>query len=71
MAVRVTGSFNIQTGDGVVQGISHRHCRVLQRGDGYGYSRLSTQGKNNFPLTSHNLPATVAPEGRFGYLTEI
>jgi len=39
VAVRATGSFNIQTGDAVVQGISHTYCRVLQRGDGYGYHR--------------------------------
>jgi hypothetical protein len=32
-----TGSFNVQTPDGTVQGISHRHCRLLQRSDGYGY----------------------------------
>lgn len=38
VAVRATGSFNIQTPTGVVQGVSHRHCRMLQRGDGYGYS---------------------------------
>ena len=38
VAVRASGSFNIQTAQGVVQGISHRHCRVLQRADGYGYS---------------------------------
>lgn len=38
VAIRATGSFNIQTPDGVVQGISHRHCRLLQRGDGYSYS---------------------------------
>ena len=37
VAVRATGSFNIQTGTEVVQGISHRHCQVLQRADGYGY----------------------------------
>ena len=37
VAVRATGSFNIQTGTEVVQGISHRYCRVLQRADGYGY----------------------------------
>lgn len=37
VAVRQTGSFNIQTAQGVVQGISHRHCRVLMRGDGYSY----------------------------------
>jgi 5-methylcytosine-specific restriction endonuclease McrA len=39
LAIRATGSFNIQTADGVVQGISHRHCTLLQRGDGYGYQQ--------------------------------
>jgi hypothetical protein len=38
VAVRATGRFNIQTAQGVVQGISYRHCRTVQRGDGYGYS---------------------------------
>jgi hypothetical protein len=38
VAVRATGSFNIQTDAGVIQGISHRYCALLQRGDGYGYS---------------------------------
>lgn len=38
VAVRATGSFNIQTGQGTVQGIHHRHCRVVQRADGYGYT---------------------------------
>ena len=42
VAVRATGSFNIQTPAGVVQGISHRHCRLLQRADGYGYSFNAT-----------------------------
>lgn len=37
VAVRRTGNFNIQIAQGVVQGISHRHCRLIQRGDGYGY----------------------------------
>lgn len=37
VAVRKTGSFNIQTEQGVVQGISHQHCTLIQRGDGYGY----------------------------------
>ena len=41
VAVRATGSFNIQTATGVVQGISHRHCRVMQRADGYGYSQVA------------------------------
>ncbi len=38
VAIRATGSFNIQTREGVVQGISHRHCRLLQRADGYSYT---------------------------------
>ncbi len=41
VAVRATGSFNIQTASAVVQGISHRHCRLIQRGDGYAYSLQS------------------------------
>jgi 5-methylcytosine-specific restriction endonuclease McrA len=42
VAVRATGSFNIQTHGQVVQGVAHRYCRVLQRADGYGYSRMAT-----------------------------
>ena len=37
VAIRASGSFNIQTEAGVVQGISWRHCHVLSRGDGYAY----------------------------------
>ncbi len=37
VAVRKTGSFNITTTAGTLQGISHKHCTVLQRGDGYQY----------------------------------
>ncbi len=37
VAVRATGNFNSQTAAGVVQRISHRHCRVIRRADGYGY----------------------------------
>jgi hypothetical protein len=42
VAVRATGSFNIQGAGGVVQGIAQRHCRLVQRSDGYGYSRIAT-----------------------------
>ncbi|MCW2917748.1 MAG: endonuclease domain protein [Actinomycetia bacterium] len=38
VAVRSTGSFNITTAAGLVQGINHRHLRLLQRADGYGYT---------------------------------
>jgi 5-methylcytosine-specific restriction endonuclease McrA len=37
-AVRASGYFNIQTAQHIIQGVSHRHCKLLQRADGYGYS---------------------------------
>lgn len=47
VAIRARGSFNIQTVAGVVQGIGHKHCHLIQRADGYGY----------FQQPSHNLPS--------------
>jgi hypothetical protein len=41
VAVRASGKFNIQRVGGVVQGIAHRHCRLVQRSDGYAYSRIT------------------------------
>lgn len=41
VAVRATGSFNIQSAGSVVQGIAHRYCRLIQRGDGYGYTTIA------------------------------
>jgi hypothetical protein len=38
VAVRSFGSFNITTTAGTVQGIHHRHCRLLHRSDGWNYS---------------------------------
>jgi hypothetical protein len=38
VAIRASRSFNIQTANGVVQGINAKHCELLARGDGYGYA---------------------------------
>ena len=38
VAVRKSGSFNIKTRGGTVQGISHRYCKLLLGADGYGYA---------------------------------
>ena len=38
VAVRSTGSFNISTSHGLVQGISHRYCTTVHGKDGYAYS---------------------------------
>lgn len=37
VAVRSTGSFNISTAIGLIQGISHKHCQKIHQKDGYGY----------------------------------
>jgi len=37
VAIRTSGSFNITTENGTVQGISYRYCHLLQRADGYNY----------------------------------
>ncbi|MFD3931539.1 RNA-guided endonuclease IscB [Streptomyces sp. NPDC058614] len=38
VAVRSSGSFNITTAQGTVQGIRHKRIRLLQRADGYAYT---------------------------------
>ncbi|CZQ80638.1 hnh endonuclease [Trichococcus palustris] len=38
VAVRKSGYFNIQSTGLVVQGVSYKHCRIIQRNDGYGYT---------------------------------
>lgn len=37
IATRATGSFNISTKDGLIQGISHKYCKSIHKKDGYSY----------------------------------
>lgn len=39
VAVRSSGSFNITAKDSTIQGIGYKHCRLLQKSDGYAYQR--------------------------------
>jgi hypothetical protein len=70
VAVRASGSFNVQTGRGVVQGISHKHCRLIQRADGYGYvlnpkdSNLKGAGTGCALHTALSLPGLKAEVSR-------
>jgi hypothetical protein len=50
VAVRASGSFNVQTLTGVVQGINVRHCIVVHRSDGYSY-----RGRASFPRINPGL----------------
>lgn len=38
VAIRASGNFNIQTLNGLVQGINYKYCNIITRSDGYGYS---------------------------------
>jgi len=38
LAVRTSGSFNIQTKSGLVQGISHKYCKMIHQKDGFAYT---------------------------------
>jgi hypothetical protein len=49
VAVRETGSFNIQTGCGTVQGIAHRFCRLIQPADGYAYGATKPRPRGLLP----------------------
>ena len=42
VAVRSTGSFNISTQQGLVQGIGHKYCQVVHQKDGYNYNFHAT-----------------------------
>lgn len=39
VAARATGSFNITTKHGTIQGVGHQYCRALHRSDGYSYQK--------------------------------
>jgi hypothetical protein len=58
VAIRTSGSFNISTSAGVVQGISHKYCSVVHAADGYSYPRPIKGGS---PL-SNKLPRIRAQE---------
>lgn len=54
VAVRASGNFNIQTTNGVVQGVKWKNCRLVQRSDGYHYpsnsKKTTTQEQRFLPV---------------------
>jgi len=38
VAVRASGNFNISTATETIQGINHKYCKTIQKGDGYAYA---------------------------------
>jgi hypothetical protein len=37
LATRKSGSFNISTSTGLVEGINYKYCTTIQKKDGYAY----------------------------------
>lgn len=68
VAVRASGSFTIPPGKEVVQGISYRHCTMVQRADGYGYSfnkdSLAVAGTGHASHAALSLPGMNAGVSR-------
>lgn len=58
VAVRATGSFNIQTSAGVVQGVGAKYCTIISRADGYSYTRSASL----IPLQPSSAQAGVSRE---------
>ena len=54
VAVRATGSFNITTKQGTIQGIGSRFCTSLHKCDGYSYG----QGRAPLPCPEKGTPAS-------------
>jgi len=57
VAVRATGSFNITTQAGTIQGISYKDCRLIQHRDGYMYQ--FKKGRSGIPPTAQ--PVGILP----------
>ncbi|GHO47267.1 hypothetical protein KSX_54300 [Ktedonospora formicarum] len=64
VAVRSTGSFNLTTEQGTIQGIRSRFCQPVHRSDGYGYRYGASfpLPQEGTPLSSPRLKGQGAPE---------
>ncbi len=64
--VRSSGSFNLKTKGGIVQGIGYRHCTLLQRSGGWGYEQRKEVG----PTARVVLSLPTAKAGGFSSHTQ-
>ena len=57
VAIRASGYFNIQTTNGVVQGVHSKNCRLVQHADGYHYFGHLSANLNSQTEEQRFLPA--------------
>ncbi len=67
VAIRASGSFNIQTGSRLIQGIHHRFCKLIQRADGYGYSWTKRALNKGDAGMGRSATATLSLPGMMGH----
>jgi 5-methylcytosine-specific restriction endonuclease McrA len=60
VAIRTSGSFNITKASRLIQGIHHRHCRIVHRADGYAYATRTPSETAPTPSTDA-VSAAVLP----------
>jgi hypothetical protein len=70
VAVRASGYFNLQLATNVVPGVSHKYCRLLQRGNGYGYSRIAPTRKGSGNSGVLRTPCYPSPASMPTYLAQ-
>jgi hypothetical protein len=66
VAIRATGSFNVQTTAGFRQGIGWKHCTLLQRADGYGYTATQAECRADARPAIHPSPEGSGFSQRLG-----
>ena len=63
VAIRASGSFNIQTALGVVQGINAKYCTLVQRADGYHYLKIAPAPNAESSQTKKQNRGAALPPG--------
>jgi hypothetical protein len=63
LAVRARGSFDLQTGRSVVRGINHKHFKIPQRADGYGYAMPASSVRHCAPTAFLSRQKAGVPSG--------
>jgi hypothetical protein len=63
VAIRASGSFNIQAATGLMKDIRHRFCALLQRADGYEYSRTKDSNQRKDAGTGRLIAAALSLHG--------
>ena len=63
VAVRASGNFNIQGANALIKDVSHRHCRIIARADGYSCSWETAVKNQDTSSTTKSEDSGGGPRG--------